>query len=188
MVAALRYYYDHYTWVANASEHSCRTYERIKQIDIPYGAYMCVWIVRIHTAGMLMQQYMCEYFILITFSNGNNGTKISRNTSTPFHNLSHTHIHTCTHAYLSTYTCGLSTCEQIDTYFVAFLFKFCCVHFVHAHTDTHTLPSPKCAFNSTRVFIWCVRWFYASFWYCGYEYNNIIFCVRFEIRIESSCE
>lgn len=113
---------------------------RIKQIDIPYGAYMCVWIVRIHTAGMLMQQYMCEYFILITFSNGNNGTKISRNTSTPFHNLSHTHIHTCTHAYFSLHTLvGSALVSKLIPILWLFYLNFAaCISYTHIQIHTHS--------------------------------------------------
>lgn len=75
MVAALRYYYSN-------------------MIIIWSGNAVCIFNKYTYThTHTLAHTHPNKYifFILITFSNGNNGTKISRNTSTPFHNLSRTH-------------------------------------------------------------------------------------------------
>lgn len=117
---------------------------RIKQIDIPYGTYVCISLY-IHSYGWCeytcigMQQYMCEYFILITFSNGNNGTKISRNTSTPFHNLSHTHTHTHAHTctFLHTLVGSALVSKLIPILWLFYLNFAACISYTHIHTHVY---------------------------------------------------
>lgn len=151
-------------WMANALTHCVDGVPCVFQITTITNRH--TRHVHIRRRFFIFNVCVCEYFILITFSNGNNGTKISRNTSTPFHNLSHTHTHIAhiaQHIDNTPYTCGLNIVWANWYLFCGFIFifKFCCVHFVWTHTH-------KCciAFNDTSMMRLFILWiFKIPVWY-----------------------